>query len=139
MEGRNGSPRATGRCLCGAVRFRVLGPLRDVHVCHCGVCRRTHGGPAAYAACAREDLELTELRGLRWHQHDGARRGFCEVCGSRLFWSRPERPTISIAAGSLDGPTGLAVTRHIFVASAGDWEGALEGWETASPPVQPAG
>jgi hypothetical protein len=126
--------RATGRCLCGGVRYRVLGPLRDVHVCHCSVCRRTHGGPAAYTACAREHLELVETRGLRWHEHDGARRGFCAECGGRLFWSRADRPTISIAAGSLDEPTGLTVATHVHVGSAGDWEGRLDGWTGASGP-----
>ena len=112
----------SGGCLCGAVRYRVLGELRDVFVCHCSVCARTHGGPAAYSACPREDLELTELRGLRWHAHDGAERGFCSECGGRLFWSRPDRTTVSIAAGSLDQPTGLRTARHIFVDDAGDWE-----------------
>src|SRR5207302_1365379 len=34
----------------------------------------------------------------------------------------PQRPTISIAAGTLDEPTGLRVERHIFVADAADWE-----------------
>ncbi len=124
--------RATGGCLCGAVRYRVEGPLRDVHVCHCQVCRRTHGGPAAYSACARDDLTVEDEGQLRWHEHDGARRGFCAVCGGRLFWSRADRPTISIAAGSLDDPTGLRIATHIHVQSAGDWEGHLEGWPEAS-------
>jgi hypothetical protein len=111
-----------GGCLCGAVRYRVNGPLRDVFVCHCSVCARTHGGPACYSACERDDLELTESRTLRWHAHDGAERGFCGECGGRLFWSRPDRTTVSIAAGSLDRPTGLRTARHIFVDDAGDWE-----------------
>jgi hypothetical protein len=109
-----------GGCLCGAVRYRVAGPLRDVIVCHCGVCRRTHGAPAAYTACPRDRLELLAERDLRWHEHDGARRGFCAVCGSRLFWDRG-RETISIAAGSVDEPTGLRTSHHIYTASAGDW------------------
>jgi hypothetical protein len=117
-------PAATGGCLCGAVRYRVEGSLRDIFVCHCSVCRRTHGGPAAYAACGQADLILVEQHGLRWHEHEGARRGFCAACGSRLFWARPQRPTISIAAGTLDEPTGLRVERHIFVADAADWEAA---------------
>ena len=84
-----------GGCLCGAVRYRITGPLRDVFVCHCTVCARTHGGPAPYSACDRGDLELVETRGLRWHAYDGAERAFCAECGGRLFWSRPDRPTVS--------------------------------------------
>jgi hypothetical protein len=113
---------ATGGCLCGAVRYRVRGPLRDVKVCHCTVCQRTHGGPAHYSACARRHLELTETRGLRYHEHDGARRGFCAECGGRLFWERAGRDTVSIAAGTLDPPTGLATIDDIYREDAGDYE-----------------
>jgi hypothetical protein len=119
-----------GGCLCGAVRYRVTGPLRNVIVCHCSVCRRTHGAPAAYAACPRDRLEVAPDSGLRWHEHAAARRGFCAVCGSRLFWDRG-LATISIAAGSLDEPTGLTTSHHIYTASAGDWYEA--------PPGHPAG
>lgn len=31
---------ATGRCLCGGVRFRTTGPLRPVWQCACHRCRR---------------------------------------------------------------------------------------------------
>ena len=125
-----------GGCLCGAVRYRIDGPARDVIVCHCSVCRRAHGGPAPHAACPRDRLHVADDQALRWHAHDGARRGFCEVCGARLFWDRPEFETISIAAGSLDDPTGLHTIRHIFVDSAADWEdvppGGLPGSSRAS-------
>jgi hypothetical protein len=122
MPGESRSePRATGRCLCGAVSYAVHGPLRDVLVCHCSVCRRTHGHEAAYAACAREHLAVEGQQELRWHEHDGARRAFCERCGGRLFWERPDRPTISITAGTLDEPTGLRTLGHIHVESGGDY------------------
>ncbi|MDR2857180.1 MAG: hypothetical protein LBV50_04965, partial [Novosphingobium sp.] len=32
-----------GSCLCGAFRFEVLGPLADVNLCHCDICRRANG------------------------------------------------------------------------------------------------
>lgn len=116
---------ATGRCLCGAVRYEVDGPLRDVLICHCDECRRWHGHFSASTAALREDLVLVEQRSLRWiaspNSDAGARRGFCAECGSSLFWDAPARPTISIAAGTLDGQTGLRVAAHWYVSQAGDY------------------
>ena len=113
--------RATGGCLCGGVRYEVRGPLRDVVVCHCERCRRAHGHAAAYAACARADLVLREAGTLRWYVADGRERGFCTGCGASLFWRADGRGTISIAAGTLDEPTGLRTVAQIHVADAGDY------------------
>ena len=111
-----------GGCLCGGVRYRVTGPLRPVVDCHCGQCRRTHGHVAAYATAATAALELLEAAGLRWYgSSPGVRRGFCGTCGASLFWERTAGTTTGIAAGTLDGPTGLATVGHIFVADAGDY------------------
>ena len=33
------SDTATGRCLCGGVRYKITGKLRDVVECHCAMCR----------------------------------------------------------------------------------------------------
>ena len=104
------------------MRYRVLGPLREVVFCHCTVCQRTHGRSAAYTACDHAHLELTATEGLRWHEHDGARRAFCGNCGGRLFWERPDRPTISIAAGTIDPTCALVPGRHIHRESAGAYE-----------------
>lgn len=115
-------PTHTGSCLCGAVHYRVVGPLRGVVNCHCGQCLRTHGHYAAYTAANLNEFELTERRGLKWYQSsDFARRGFCQECGASLFWQRLEGNSIGIAAGTLDRPTGLTTIRHIFSADAGDY------------------
>ena len=50
-----------------------------------------------------------------------AQRGFCRNCGSFLFWQHKEEDTISIAMGALEDPTGLALSKHIFVADKGDY------------------
>ncbi len=116
------SLRATGRCLCGAVSYEIRGDLRDVWNCHCGQCRRTHGNLAAYTSAARADLVLSEGRGLAWYRSsESARRGFCRDCGASLFWEPLGEERISIAAGSLDPPTGLETTRHVFVAHKSDY------------------
>jgi hypothetical protein len=112
---------ATGGCLCGAVRYEARGPLRDVVICHCGRCRRTHGHVAAYTEIAAADLLQLEDRGLGWYVSNGRERGFCRECGASLFWRRPGDGSVSIAAGTLDEPTGLRTVAHIFVDSKGDY------------------
>lgn len=118
--------RATGRCLCGAVRYEVRGPLRDVLVCHCVECRRFSGHVGAFAATNAGDLVIAENRALRWidspESNRQARRGFCGECGSSLFWHAAGAQRISIAAGTLDRPTGLKVAAHIYTHEAGDWD-----------------
>ncbi len=107
----------TGGCLCGAVRYALSGPLREVTFSHCGQCRRSHGHFAAYTGVDRGGFALTEDRGLKWYRSsDTARRGFCAECGASLFWDGTDRPHMSVAAGSLDDSTGLKASRHIFVA-----------------------
>jgi hypothetical protein len=117
---------SSGRCLCGAVRYEVRGPLRDVVVCHCRECRRWHGNYCAASASAKDDLVIDDRSGaLRWIQSPESdahgRRGFCAQCGSSLFWDAPNRPTTAIAAGTLDEPTGLRTIYHIYTATKGDY------------------
>jgi len=123
-------PSLTGGCLCGGVRYTVRGPLRGVVNCHCGQCRRTHGHFAAYTSAPRKNLELLEDRGLAWYRSSAkARRGFCRECGASLFWEPTDGDHVSIAAGTLDTPTGLHTVRHIYVADAGDYYGIEDGLE----------
>lgn len=125
MLEENKGLRATGGCLCAAVRYEVRGPLRDVLICHCQFCRRMSTHVGAYAACAPSDLKMISARKLRWYRSSpGARRGFCSKCGSALFWEPTPLTHISISAGSLDPPTGLKVKDHIFLAQNGDYEDA---------------
>jgi hypothetical protein len=117
--------RATGRCLCGAVSFEIRGPLRDVVICHCVECRRWHGTYCASTAAARDHVHFVQQRGLRWidspESDAHARRGFCGECGSSLFWDAPDRPMVAIAAGLIDGDTGLELISHWFTSQKGDW------------------
>ncbi len=72
-----------------------------------------------------ECLVLVSDDGLRWVDSPNsaahARRGFCGECGSSLFWDSPQFPTTSVAAGTLDGDTGLVTSGHIWVSQAGDY------------------
>jgi hypothetical protein len=124
-------PRKTeqsGRCECGAVRYRVSGNMRDVVVCHCGQCRRVHGHAPGYSAARKAELTIEGAENIAWYRSsDSAHRGFCKRCGSSLFWRPEGRETISIAAGSLEAPTGLQTVRHIFAGDKSDYYEIADG------------
>lgn len=103
-----------GGCLCGAVRYHVTGPLREVVYCHCSQCRRQSGLYFAATAAAKTDLHLDQSDSLRWYAaSDYALRGFCGTCGSVLFWKAHDGAHIAILAGSLDDPSTLTAGFHI--------------------------
>ncbi len=124
--------RATGGCLCGKVRYKVVGELMPIINCHCSKCRRFHGHVGAYTATRRENLVLMETTGLKWYRSTqdetpNVYRGFCEVCGSSLFWDPRGKPNISIAAGSIDTPTGLETERHVWFSQKTDYYTVTDG------------
>jgi hypothetical protein len=112
----------TGGCLCGAVRWQARGRLRAVIACHCRQCRKTSGHFAAMTSVPDDRFTLTRDDGLAWYRaSDSATRGFCRLCGSSLFWKPEGEARISIAAGSVDGPTGVTIAAHIYCADKGDY------------------
>lgn len=118
----HGEPTHTGGCLCGGVRYEIRGALRDVVACHCTQCRRTSGHYAAMTSAALEEFVLTSSATLAWYRSSAsAERGFCTVCGGNLFWRPAGEGRLSITAGTLDGPTGVKLAEHIFVADKGDY------------------
>lgn len=114
-----------GGCLCGAVRYRVTGPLRPVIACHCVQCRKTSGHHVAATSAPRAAVEIDGE--VCWYASSPeARRGFCPTCGSNLFWDGPGSH-LSIFAGTMDAPTGLTLTGHIFCADKGDYYDIADG------------
>ena len=112
-----------GSCLCGAIRFELHPPIRDVVVCHCRQCAKWTGYAVAATAVSRENFKL--LSGgddLKWFSASThAERGFCGRCGSSLFWKPADDSRMSVLAGSLEPPTGLKIGAHIFLADKTDF------------------
>ena len=133
----------TGSCNCGAVRFRTTSALRDVIYCHCSQCRKQTGHFYAATNIADSELELEGGEAITWYQSsDFAKRGFCRVCGSALFWKPRDAAYTSVMAGLFDEPTGLTAACHIFVADKGDFYDIADGlpqFDKSTPPVSVAG
>ncbi|RNC95298.1 MAG: GFA family protein [Oricola sp.] len=118
----------TGGCHCGSVRYTVTGPLRDVIYCHCTQCRKQTGHFVAATRILDDALSITGADELTWYAASSdAKRGFCRHCGSLLFWKAEGSDMTSIMAGSLDLPTGLTASHHIFAADKGDYYELADG------------
>lgn len=109
-------------CLCESVTYELMGEPRDVVNCHCSRCRRHTGHFMAATAIEVENLVVSGDT-LRWYDAtEQVQYGFCERCGSTLFWRTRRRPDlVSIAAGTLTPPTGLKTVAAIYTDYASDY------------------
>lgn len=114
--------KRTGRCLCGGVRIETLGDLRGVVFCHCSQCRRQTGICYAATSVADDRLHVEGVENITWYAASPeAKRGFCRICGSALFWKPEGEARTSVLAGLFDQPSGLKGEAHIFVAELADF------------------
>jgi len=67
---------------------------------------------------------------VTWFQSsEKARRGFCAVCGSSLFWDPLFRDWIGIAMGAFNKPTNTHLAVHVYTADKGDYYDIADGVE----------
>jgi hypothetical protein len=111
-----------GKCLCGAVRLELKGELDPSDACHCSQCRKMTGHYFASTNLPESALTVHGADKVSWYQSsEKAKRGFCSVCGSSLFWKEIGSDRIAVAMGALETPTDLKLAFHIFVADKGDY------------------
>lgn len=94
----------TGGCLCGQIRYLVIGSPRDPHSCSCEQCRRHSGAPTqVWIELDKAQLRWTGPGGepALWRSSATTCRAFCPHCGSTLG-AVDDGPTLALAVGSLD-------------------------------------
>lgn len=109
--------------MCQAVRYTVPGPPATVCVCHCSLCRRSVGAPAVvWATFGREALAVEGT--VSWFQSsEHARRGFCGVCGTSLFFVTERQPhEVDVTVASLDQADRVAPKYHVWTPNKLAWE-----------------
>ncbi|MGB1562595.1 MAG: GFA family protein [Sinimarinibacterium flocculans] len=120
--------RGEGGCACGEIRYAFHGkPVFTAH-CHCRDCQRASGaGAATVMAVPAEGFGV--LRGhpksydSRGDSGQYVRRFFCGTCGSPLFSQAQVMPEVRfVRAVSLDDPSWVQPTAHIYCISAQPWD-----------------
>jgi hypothetical protein len=113
----------SGKCECGAVRYRVEDAFLYAANCHCSNCRAATGSAfKAFAGIERDKLELTDgLDSLLVFGEDDLNNTRCGVCGSLLFSVVRDGAYVHVALGSLVDAPSIRPTEHIFVGSKAPW------------------
>jgi hypothetical protein len=104
-----------GSCLCGAVGVMAESVDSNVGVCHCSMCRKWGGGPLLAVDCATEvaftgDEHISLFASSMW-----AQRGFCNKCGTHLFYQLTEKGQYIMPVGLFDIDEQLQMDHQIFI------------------------
>jgi len=77
----------------------------------------------AASAATTGELRMTADETLTWYSaQPGVEYGFCNRCGSSLFWRADDKPdSVSICAGTLDSTVGLTTAGVLFDAEIADY------------------
>ncbi|TDQ80878.1 hypothetical protein A8950_2747 [Dongia mobilis] len=142
--------RHEGGCVCGAVRFLVLGDPERVTMCHCTWCQRRTGSAFGTEAVYPKDRVTVSGEALRVYRHRSDLSGrwldqhFCGTCGTNLGLTLEVAPEVrSLPAGAFDDPAFLKASgipfRHIFLSSSRGWADVPDGMEAHEMHFRPGG
>ena len=104
-----------GSCLCGAVHLYAKTMSKDVGACHCSMCRKWTGGPLLAVDCGKDVVfeggeNISTFDSSAW-----AERGFCNKCGSHLFYRLKEQNQYIVPVGLFDNFTEVVFDHQIFI------------------------
>jgi hypothetical protein len=116
------TPRHTGGCQCGAVRFAVYADPVKIGICHCRMCQKAVAGPfAVLAEVPGAQFAWTRGRPATFQSSTRAVRDFCPACGTPLSYRHPGGPIIELLTGAFDQPARLPPTYAVGTESMLAW------------------
>lgn len=117
----------SGRCFCGAVRWRSEGAIRWAAICHCVECRRAASADyVSWFGISRATLSWEGPRRL-FKSSKHVIRSFCSTCGSPMSFETTVFPEEThLYAASLDNPSIFQPAAHIFWSERVPWFESLD-------------
>ncbi len=115
-----------GSCLCATVRFEISGPINDIIMCHCSLCRKAQGSAyATNANVATDDFKFMsgEHNLTAYESTPGQLKSFCKTCGSPIMSQQINKPDIiRIRLGTIESDIVERPSAHIFIDSKANWD-----------------
>jgi hypothetical protein len=135
----------TGRCLCGAVSFKIAAEPLATRICWCRDRQHLATNGTVNLLIQAEGLSVSGQLADYTKKADSGNevtQQFCPSCGTQLFAKSAARPQFRVVrAGNLDEPSSVKPNMNIWAGSAPGWaclDLALEREEQqAQPPKQP--
>jgi len=104
-----------GVCLCGAIKMTATSASNSVGACHCKMCRRWGGGPFMELTC-NADVEIDgEEHVSVFDSSAWAERGFCNKCGTHLFYRLKKTGQHMIPVGFFDDNDDVVFDHQVFI------------------------
>lgn len=115
LEDEMDNKTARGTCLCGSVTLSFKIQKETFDACHCGMCRKWGGGPAL-SVDAGSQMVFTGTEFISTYQSsDWAERGFCNKCGTHLFYHLKPTGFRNVPLGLLENADQLKFDLQIFI------------------------
>ncbi len=125
----------SGGCQCGAVRYRLTGPLGHSGICHCRMCQKAGGNfGMVLLTTPTSQLEWTRGKPAEFSSTPVTVRGFCAKCGTPLYMHEAGDVNYELTVGSLDTPDIAPPVDEVGIESKRAWFDtitALPGHSTA--------
>ena len=106
-----------GACLCGACKV-VITPAEDhMHACHCDMCRAWTGSAMMAVKVDPGNMQIEGPVRIR-ATSPWAERGWCDECGSSLYYrvtaDGPFKDVAHVAVGLFPDAGGLTLTGELY-------------------------
>lgn len=120
-------PVHKGGCLCGKIRYSVVGDPMQIAICHCINCQLNSGSAFSVSVVFPKEA-LTMTGDYSVYQDSGATgesvgRVFCGTCGtpleSRSVFSKQQYAVLK--AGTFDNPADFVPESEIYCSTALPW------------------
>ncbi|MGJ5619456.1 GFA family protein [Sulfitobacter sp. MF3-043] len=108
------SEKINGQCLCGAIKVTATTTNPIVRACHCDMCRQ-HTSSMFMSLATDSGSETIEGPAKSFRSSDWAERGFCEVCGSTLWYGTLHDNAKHLAAGLFENAADAPLKMEFFV------------------------
>ncbi len=109
----------SGQCLCGAVTVHARFASSIIRACHCEMCRR-HTSSMFMSLATEPGSVSFDGPTKSYRSSDWAERGFCEICGSTLWYGTVEDGIRHPAAGLFENAAGVPLKLEFFADNAPD-------------------